>query len=133
MTDWVQVQKNALKKYNISGGTNTDKRTLGERDKQILWLNANKKCQNCNNPVEYIDMEAGHKKAWSKQGKTNLKNSVCLCHPCNKRQGTDSWEVFQKKQGKSIPKKITKPKITKKKKTKSNSYSVFGNALKIKL
>ena len=41
----------------------------------------------------------GHKNAWSRGGRTTLKNSVCLCYRCNKLQGTDSWTTFLKKQG----------------------------------
>jgi hypothetical protein len=78
------------------------KRTLGIRDKQILFLNADKKCQNCGKTLEFHEMQVGHKKAASKGGKANLKNCVCLCYPCNKLQGTDNWNAFQKKQGKTI-------------------------------
>ena len=79
----------------------SSKRSLGERDKQILFYNrAKKRCENpaCNKEIEYKDMEVGHKTAWSKGGRTTLKNSVCLCHTCNKLQGTDSWATFLKKQ-----------------------------------
>jgi len=78
------------------------KRTLSIRDKQILYLRANKRCENpaCGKGIDFIDMEVGHKnKAYSKGGRTTLTNSVCLCHGCNKRQGTDSWTTFLKKQG----------------------------------
>ena len=77
------------------------KRTLGIRDKQILYRNANKKCQNpvCGKEIDFDEMQVGHKNAWSKGGRTSLKKSVCLCYRCNKLQGTDSWAVFLKKQG----------------------------------
>lgn len=83
------------------------RRTLSVRDKQILYLRANKRCENpaCNKKIDFIDMEVGHKnKAHSKGGRTTLGNSVCLCHGCNKRQGTDSWATFLKKQGVVDPK-----------------------------
>ena len=47
-------------------------------------------------------MQVGHKTAYSRGGGTTLRNSVALCYGCNKKQGTDSWEVFQRKQGKTI-------------------------------
>lgn len=47
-------------------------------------------------------MQVGHKTAYPREGGTTLRNSVALCYGCNKKQGTDSWEVFQKKQGKTI-------------------------------
>jgi hypothetical protein len=77
------------------------KRTLGIRDKQILYRKANKKCQNpaCGKEIDFDEMQVGHKKAWCKGGKTTLKDSVCLCYRCNKLQGTDSWAVFLSKRG----------------------------------
>ena len=80
---------------------NDSKRTLGIRDKQILYRNANKKCQNptCNKKIDFDEMQVGHKTAWSKGGRTTLKNCFCLCYRCNKLQGTDSWATFLNKQG----------------------------------
>lgn len=80
---------------------NDSKRTLGIRDKQILWRRANKKCENpaCGKEVDFDEMQIGHKTAWSRGGRTTIKNSVCLCYRCNKLQGTDSWATFLKKQG----------------------------------
>ena len=81
------------------------KRTLGIRDKQILYRNANKRCQNpaCGKEIDFDEMQVGHKRAWSKGGKTTLKNSLCLCYRCNNSQGRDSWEVFLRKQGVKDP------------------------------
>jgi len=82
------------------------RRTLGIRDKQILYRNAKGRCQNptCGKKIDSDEMQVGHKTAWSKRGKTTLTNSVCLCYRCNKLQGTDSWAVFLKKQGVEDPK-----------------------------
>ena len=79
----------------------SSKRTLGERDKKILYRKANKRCENpaCNKEIEYDEMQAGHKIAWAKGGRATLKNTVCLCWSCNNKQGTDSWATFLKKQG----------------------------------
>ena len=79
----------------------SSKRTLGIRDKQILYRNAKGKCQNpaCGRSIEFDEMQVGHKTAASKGGKATLKNCVCLCYRCNKLQGTDSWATFLKKQG----------------------------------
>lgn len=81
------------------------KRTLGIRDKQILYRKAEKKCQNpdCGKEIDFDEMDVGHKTAWSKGGKTSLLNCLCLCHRCNKLQGTDSWAVFLRKQGVEDP------------------------------
>ena len=81
------------------------KRTLGIRDKQILYERSHHKCENpaCGKEIEFSEMQVGHKKAHSKGGSTTLKNSVALCYRCNKLQGTDNWEPFLKKQGVSLP------------------------------
>ena len=81
------------------------KRTLGIRDKQILYRNAKGKCQNpaCNKKIDFDEMQVGHKTAWSGGGNSTLTNSVCICYRCNKLQGTDSWAVFLKKQGIATP------------------------------
>jgi hypothetical protein len=77
------------------------KRTLGIRDRYTLWRNAGKRCENpaCRRRLDPDQMQIGHRKAWSKGGRTTLANSVCLCGPCNTRQGRDSWAVFLRKQG----------------------------------
>lgn len=82
------------------------KRTLGIRDKQILYRRAKKRCENptCKKKLEFDEMQVGHKTSWSRGGSTTLRNSVCLCYRCNKLQGTDSWAVFLKKQGVIDPK-----------------------------
>ena len=89
------------------------KRTLGIRDKQILYDRAKGRCENpaCRKKISIIEMLPGHKKAWSKGGKTTLANSVCLCYACNKKQGTDSWAVFLKKQGYEDPKVKIKQRL----------------------
>jgi 5-methylcytosine-specific restriction endonuclease McrA len=102
------------------------KRTLGERDKKLLYLRANKKCDNCGKQLEYHEMQVGHRKAYSKGGSITLANALCLCYGCNNLQGTRSWSEFQKAQNKptsnernnkttSVPStKKTRPKSTKK-------------------
>ena len=96
-----------------------NKRTLGTRDREILWNRAKKRCENCRKKLDFGDMQAGHKRAASKSGKATISNSVCLCYGCNKRQGTDSWVAFRKKQGKSGTRTVTSGKTRKIKKKKS--------------
>jgi len=82
------------------------KRTLGIRDKQILYDRAKGRCENpaCRKKISFVEMVPGHKKAWSEGGRTTVANSVCLCYACNKKQGKDSWAVFLRKQGYEDPK-----------------------------
>jgi hypothetical protein len=77
------------------------KRRLGIRDIKILYRKSNKTCQNptCRKKIDFDEMQVGHKTAWSRGGKTTLRNSICLCYRCNTLQGTDSWATFLKKQG----------------------------------
>jgi len=92
------------------------KRTLGVRDRQILYRNAKKRCENpgCGKKLDYDEMQVGHKTAYSKGGATSLKNSACLCYRCNKLQGTDSWAVFLKKQNVVDPVKAKKETVKQK-------------------
>jgi HNH endonuclease len=88
--------------FSLFGDNNNKntKRSLGIRDKKILYRNAKGKCENpaCRHKIDFDEMQVGHKIAYSKGGATTFKNSVCLCYRCNNLQGTDSWIVFLKKQ-----------------------------------
>jgi hypothetical protein len=96
---------------DIWGDDRVSKR-LNTRDKQIIYLNAKKRCENCGKKIDFTDMEIGHKsEAYSLGGRTTLANSLCLCRDCNKRQGTDSWATFQKKQGKEDSKSTMKKSL----------------------
>jgi 5-methylcytosine-specific restriction endonuclease McrA len=110
----------------------SSKRTLGIRDKKILYERANHKCESCEKQIEFAEMQVGHKIAYSKGGSATLKNSVCLCYKCNNLQGTDSWNVFLKKMGKKpfgrsnmSSKKQDKSKKPRKKRFKHGD--MFGN------
>ncbi len=88
------------------GDDNDNKRTLGIREKQILYRNTKGRCENptCGKKIDFDEMQVGHKTAWSRGGSTTLRNSVCLCYRCNKLQGTDNWATFMKKQNVVDPK-----------------------------
>src|SRR3989344_7621246 len=109
---------------NIKG-----KRTLGIREKQILYHRAKGKCENpaCRKKIEFSEMQTGHKTAASKGGSATLRNSVCLCYKCNKLQGTDNWATFMKKMGKSNIRSVTsgKKRNPSKKKPKGNRVKMF--------
>lgn len=98
------------------------KRTLGIRDKQILYRRAKGKCEACRRKIDFDEMHAGHKNAASKGGSATLRNSVCICARCNKLQGTDSWATFMRKMGKSNTRSVTSGrKRSSKKKSKGQS------------
>ena len=80
-----------------------EKRSLTTREKKILFAAAKPpfSCQNpyCKNYKKRVDdPEAGHAIAWSRGGPTTLKNSICLCHACNRMQGTKTWKEFMQEQ-----------------------------------
>ena len=104
----------------------TTKRTLGIRDKQILYNRAKGKCEACEKKIGFDEMHAGHKIAASKGGSATMRNSVCLCARCNKLQGTDSWSTFMRKMGKTTTKSVTSVKhkkpVKKVKKIDTSNY-----------
>lgn len=105
------------------------KRTLGSRDKQILYERAGKKCESCGKSIDFSEMQSGHKTAASKGGSATLRNSVCLCYKCNKLQGTDRWATFMKKKGKSKTTSVTtikRKKSTKKVTKRKSNNNIFG-------
>ncbi|MEM3411892.1 MAG: HNH endonuclease signature motif containing protein [archaeon] len=93
---------------NIYGSQRSRKRTLGVRDKQILYRRAKGRCEACGKKIEYDEMQVGHKKPYSKGGATTLANSACLCYRCNKLQGTDSLETLKKKMAGTFGKRTKK-------------------------
>ena len=103
----------------ISGNQRAYKRTLGARDKKILYVKAKKRCEIGGEKIVFEDMEVGHKNAWAKGGSTTLRNSICVCHKHNRLQGTDSYATIMRKLGKSKTRSATSPKY-KKRKTKKN-------------
>lgn len=100
------------------------KRTLGIRDKQILYRRAKRKCEACGKKIDFDEMQVGHKRAYSKGGTTTLENSACLCYRCNKLQGTGSLATLKKKLAGTYGKRTKK--TAKKKKTKRKSTNPFG-------
>ena len=86
---------------DIWGADRVSKGMLTAKDKQKLYLNAKKRCENCGKKIDFYEMEIGHRKqVYSLGERTTLADSLCLCRTCNKQQGLDSWATFQKKQGK---------------------------------
>ena len=117
-----------IKPVNLYGPkTPSRKRTLGIRDKQILYRRAKGRCEACRRKIDFDEMHSGHKNAASKGGSATLRNSVCVCARCNKLQGTDSWATFMKKMGKSNTRSVTSGKKRSSSKRKSKGKSSSGN------
>jgi 5-methylcytosine-specific restriction endonuclease McrA len=107
------------------GESKNKKRTLGIRDKQILYRRAKGRCEGCGKKIEFDEMQVGHVKAYSKGGATTLANSACLCYRCNKLQGTDTLETLKKKLNGTYGKKSKEKSIKKKIKTKRKQDNPF--------
>ncbi|MBN1213577.1 MAG: HNH endonuclease [candidate division Zixibacteria bacterium] len=97
------------------GDDRDSKRSLTLAQRKKLYEMAKGRCQNpgCRRKIDFDVMQVGHKTAHSKGGKTNLRNCVCLCGDCNKRQGTSNWGRFLKKQGVEDPKTKLKRELQK--------------------
>lgn len=119
----IKIKNSALSSAIYGDSPRDNKRSLKESEKQRLYIRAKGRCENCGKKVDYIHKNIGHKKAWSKTGKTTVANSVYLCWECNHDQGTKTWEQFRKQQGKPVEKKQKTNKTkTKKKKSKPKNY-----------
>jgi hypothetical protein len=101
----VKTENDMVGLFDI-GDDRDNKRSLTPSQRKILYKNAKGRCQNpaCKRKIAFDVMVVGHKTAWSKGGSTTLRNCVCLCMECNKRQGTYNWGRFLKKQGVEEPK-----------------------------
>ena len=69
------------KYLNLRSFTDTEKRTLYERQKGI--------CPACDNPFEFEEMQGDHITPWSEGGKTQLSNGQMLCKDCNRRKSNN--------------------------------------------
>ncbi len=120
---------NSVKFQPLIFGEKIEKRRLSKKDRDHLYYHiGKKKCQSCGKRIEERDMQEGHKKAYSKGGKTKLENAVCLCYTCNKAQGTDSWKTYNKKKGTPIVSlKLESKKKSSKRKSKKLGESNWVN------
>jgi len=101
------------------------KRTLGIREKQILYYRAKERCECCRKKIDFSEMRSGHKNAAAKGGSATLRNSVCICARCNTLQGTDSWATFMRKMDKSNIRSVTSSKKRRKRRKKKKSFWGF--------
>lgn len=125
----INIKPINLKPSDLYGTkSSTAKRTLGIRDKQILYHRAKGRCEACSRKIDFSEMHAGHKNPASKGGSATLRNSVCVCARCNKLQGTDSWTTFMKKMGKTNVRSVTSGKQRKirRKSQKREPYNPLG-------
>ena len=59
------------------------RRTFSDIERRILWLNADKKCEVCESPLDFPDSRADHIVLYADGGPTTMSNGRCLCTRCN--------------------------------------------------
>jgi hypothetical protein len=65
-----------------------DKRTFSPEQRRILWNNDDKRmCQRCSRPVMWKDFTVDHIRAYTKGGKTWLRNAQIMHRACNASKG----------------------------------------------
>jgi hypothetical protein len=64
------------------------KRTFSSEQRRVIWhSDEKKKCARCGRTLTWADFTVDHVKAWSRGGKTNLKNAVPMHRRCNASKG----------------------------------------------
>jgi 5-methylcytosine-specific restriction endonuclease McrA len=115
---------------NILGYSSPPRRTLGSRERELLWEKARHKCEACGKRVTVTAMQAGHKTAASRGGRATLRNSVCLCYDCNRKMGTMSYPKYMAlRYGKKNVKTATsskRRKATTKRRSRRRGSDPFG-------
>lgn len=64
-------------------------RSFTPKDIQTMYQKQNGICNICKEHFELAHMDADHIIAWSKGGKTDLKNGQMLCRPCNMQKSAN--------------------------------------------
>lgn len=64
-------------------------RTFTRDERIVIWRHDNETCQECNNRVEFDEMEADHITPYSRGGHTTIDNAQTLCRQCNARKGAN--------------------------------------------
>ena len=61
-------------------------RSFDERDKRLVYVRQNEKCNICKKHFDYEQMEGDHIIPWSENGQTTLDNCQMLCKECNRKK-----------------------------------------------
>ena len=68
-----------------------EKRLFSAEQRRVLWHREDKpKCSKCGRVVHWTDFTADHVKAWSRGGKTALRNAKVMHRRCNSSKGARS-------------------------------------------
>lgn len=69
-------------------------RAFTQAQKEQMYEEQGGICPGCGQHFELSEMEADHRKPWSKGGKTELANGVMLCSDCNRKKGDGTLKVI---------------------------------------
>ncbi len=68
-------------------------RAFTQAQKEQMYEEQGGICPGCGQHFELSDMEADHRKPWSKGGKTELANGMMLCADCNRKKSDGTLSV----------------------------------------
>ena len=65
-----------------------EKRAFSAEQRRLLWnTEEHKLCSRCRKSLTWKDFTVDHVKAWTRGGRTDLKNAQLMCRRCNSRKG----------------------------------------------
>lgn len=65
-----------------------EQRLFSPEQRRILWNSEEKKsCRECGSVLSWVNFQVDHVRAYSKGGRTNLRNAALTCRPCNASKG----------------------------------------------
>jgi hypothetical protein len=68
-----------------------EKRTFTAEQRRLLWSSEEKRrCANCRRNLTWNDFTIDHVKAWTRGGRTALRNAQLMCRSCNSGKGAKS-------------------------------------------
>ncbi|MBI2834907.1 MAG: DUF262 domain-containing protein [Acidobacteria bacterium] len=65
-----------------------DKRTFSAEQRRLLWNTDERKfCARCRKHLSWNDFTVDHVKAWTRGGRTDVRNAQLMCRRCNSKKG----------------------------------------------
>jgi len=67
-------------------------RSFSQEQRYVIYMNSNKHCKLCEDPIKMENFHADHIYPWSKGGETSISNGQALCSACNIRKSNGIQE-----------------------------------------
>lgn len=65
-----------------------EKRTFSPEQRRLLWNTEERRsCMSCKRQLKWGDFTIDHVKAWTRGGRTTIKNAQLMCRSCNSKKG----------------------------------------------